>query len=108
VTGKSLINGQRTTFPMPISGDCDNGLDDDADGLIDAADHGCQNGRTVEKSADPTAPPIDGGDQCDNDSDDDGDGFVDSDDPECALFGTEFGESPPTSPPTPTPTATVP
>jgi hypothetical protein len=60
VAGKSLINGQRTTFPMPVEGDCENGLDDDVDGLIDAADPGCQDGRTVEKSEDPTTP-TDGG-----------------------------------------------
>ena len=48
---------------------CENGLDDDGDGLVDAADPGCDDANDAsERSA---ALP------CDNGFDDDGDGFVD-------------------------------
>ena len=49
---------------------CDNGIDDDGDGLIDGDDPDCQ---------DP--PP--GEEICDNGIDDDGDGLIDGDDPDC-------------------------
>ena len=61
----------------PISEVCDNGADDDGDGLIDCDDADCDLfpgciGPTFELS-------------CTNGVDDDGDGFVDCDDSDCAA-----------------------
>ncbi|MDY0000637.1 MAG: hypothetical protein RBU30_05025, partial [Polyangia bacterium] len=53
--------------------DCDNGVDDDGDNLVDCADPDCA-------QAPPCLPPED----CDNGLDDDGDGRADCADEECA------------------------
>lgn len=52
---------------------CDNGIDDNGDGLVDCADEACAQapGCIVE--------------QCDNGIDDDGDGLADCADPDCAI-----------------------
>jgi hypothetical protein len=55
--------------PLNVMEICDNGIDDDDDGLIDDNDPDCQ------------VPPSD--EICDNGIDDDGDGLVDGDDPNC-------------------------
>ncbi len=54
---------------------CDDDIDNDGDGLVDAADPACQNGGTRE-SDDPPA-------QCGDGVDNDADGLVDLDDPGC-------------------------
>ncbi len=54
---------------------CDNGVDDDADGLIDCEDTDCASACTT-------------GEVCDNGVDDDDDGLADCDDPECASACT--------------------
>jgi hypothetical protein len=55
---------------------CDNGLDDDGDGLIDLADPGCAD---VADNSEQEATLA-----CDNGLDDDGDGLIDLADPGCA------------------------
>ena len=60
--------------------DCDDGLDDDADGFIDyPADPGCAS----PTDSDETSPFL----VCDNGLDDDGDGLVDLADPGCSIAG---------------------
>ncbi len=51
---------------------CDNGLDDDGDGLVDSEDPDCQE----------ATPEI-----CNNGIDDDGDGAIDGNDPDCVMGG---------------------
>ncbi len=53
---------------------CENGIDDDSDGLIDDADNDCDDPPEVEDDPDP---------QCDNDYDDDADGAID--------YGSDIG-----------------
>ncbi|MCB9563867.1 MAG: hypothetical protein H6708_26020 [Kofleriaceae bacterium] len=60
---------------------CQDGVDNDGDGLIDGDDPACQRGRDVE-SDDPIT-------DCNNGEDDDGDGLVDLDDPGCANIGDD-------------------
>jgi hypothetical protein len=60
------INKRDVTTPPE---DCNNGIDDDGDGLIDIADSDC---------AQPSP------EDCDNGIDDDGDGLIDGADPDCA------------------------
>ena len=57
--------------PPPFESNCNNGIDDDGDGVIDCADGDCfaSNECTVEI--------------CDNGIDDDGDGWIDCSDTEC-------------------------
>jgi hypothetical protein len=69
--------------PVPA---CDNGVDDDGDGLVDGDDPGCTD-ENDDDETDPTTPP-----QCSNGEDDDGDGLVDGDDPGC-TDGTDDDES---------------
>lgn len=65
-----LIDGAVVCPPpcVPVPEVCTNGIDDDCDGKVDAADEDCQ-----------TVPVED----CNNGVDDDGDGLVDQDDPDC-------------------------
>ncbi|MEO8245690.1 MAG: hypothetical protein ABI622_01100 [Chloroflexota bacterium] len=70
--------------PRPSPDDCANGIDDDGDLLIDAADPGCVLDGN-EASADPP-PPLD---DCENGLDDDGDLLIDAADPGCVLDGNE-------------------
>ncbi len=68
--------------PPPVVTQCSNGIDDDADGLVDAFDGDCSS------AADPTEqgdrPPT----GCGNGEDDDADGAVDfPDDPGCLAVG---------------------
>jgi len=53
---------------------CDNGIDDDGDGLIDAEDSDCFSEVTLWTEI------------CDNGRDDDGDGLIDSQDDDCAYL----------------------
>lgn len=63
-----------TGEPTLSNEDCDNGEDDDGDGLIDCADDDCAtNTDCVELEI------------CDNDGDDNGNGLTDCDDPYCLL-----------------------
>jgi hypothetical protein len=64
-------NDESVTAPVVDPELCDNGIDDDADGLIDCDDPDCVN--------DPNCTP----ELCDNGTDDDGDGLIDCDDPDC-------------------------
>ncbi len=65
--------------PTMLIEDCDNGIDDDTDGLADCADPGCVCDLSPENN--PTL--------CHNGLDDDGDTLVDCDDPDCADVATE-------------------
>jgi hypothetical protein len=80
---------------------CDNGIDDDCNGLIDADDPAClvctdldEDGYAVEGGAcgavdcDDTNPQVNPGavEVCDNGIDDDCDSLVDADDPSCTLI----------------------
>jgi hypothetical protein len=56
-----------------VAEDCDNGFDDDGDGFIDCEDPSCA-----------SSPACMGGEICNNGVDDDGDGMVDCQDPKCA------------------------
>ncbi|QSE96780.1 T9SS type B sorting domain-containing protein [Fulvivirga lutea] len=59
---------------------CNNGVDDDGDGLVDCADGDCQFAATIEKGC-----------NCDDGIDNDGDGNIDNTDSDCASFyGLEF------------------
>jgi cysteine-rich repeat protein len=69
----SAVMQLRVTL-LPASQElCDNGADDDGDGLIDCADPDCG------------AVPACWVELCDNGADDDGDGLTDCADPDCAL-----------------------
>jgi Divergent InlB B-repeat domain len=94
---------------QPAVSQCDDGRDNDGDGLVDASDPGC--------GADDTEAPDDraqGALECTDGRDNDGDGLVDrAQDPGCAADGTEADtaapQTTPTSPsPTPTPTTSSP
>ena len=61
-----------------VSPVCDDGKDNDFDGLIDLDDPGCENGGDGDET-DPPAPP-----QCDDGIDNDGDMLIDLDDPACS------------------------
>ena len=65
------VGGANIPYPPGCTEVCDDGIDNDADGLIDCADPDCW--------ADPTCPEI-----CDNGIDDDTDGYVDCRDTRCA------------------------
>lgn len=71
-----------TILVTPVVTDCNNGEDDDADGLVDAFDGGCRDAfDTDETDRDPPAA-------CDNGEDDDADGQIDyPNDPECRYAG---------------------
>ncbi len=62
---------------------CDDGFDNDGDGLIDLADLGCQ------MAASPREDP-----QCNDGIDNDGDGLIDLDDPGCGGDAWRIQESP--------------
>ncbi len=59
--------------------ECEDGIDNDGDTLIDGEDPSCQRGSAVE-SDDPLT-------DCNNGDDDDGDGLIDLDDPGCDNIG---------------------
>jgi hypothetical protein len=82
-------------FPAPAEGasatitveslvrECNDAIDNDADGVIDLLDPGCEEGRDDDEGNDPPAPPA-----CANGADDDGDGLVDyPDDDGCQAAG---------------------
>jgi outer membrane protein assembly factor BamB len=58
-------------------GECDDGTDNDDDGLVDTADDGCDDAADASEKS----PHL----VCDNGQDDDGDGIVDADDPGCPV-----------------------
>ncbi len=63
---------------------CGNGVDDDDDGAVDAADPGCAHADDVDEADPPVAPA------CANGADDDGDGAVDwPDDLDCLAAGDD-------------------
>ena len=55
--------------------DCNNGIDDDGDGLIDCTDDDCQYPLNIERGC-----------NCKDGDDNDGDGYIDISDPDCASF----------------------
>jgi hypothetical protein len=86
---------------------CDNGIDDDCNGLVDGDDPACVvctdgdgDGYAVEGGAcgtidcDDTDPDVNPGadEVCDNGIDDDCDGFVDGDDPDCLVCTDADGD----------------
>ncbi|MEY4668207.1 MAG: hypothetical protein RL518_906 [Pseudomonadota bacterium] len=76
ITG-AQIPSQNVVVPLPAcAAQCQNGIDDDRDGLVDLADPGCS-GPTDNNEGDGTS-------QCQNGTDDDGDGLVDLADPGCS------------------------
>jgi hypothetical protein len=89
----------------PTVPQCEDGRDNDGDGLIDQRDPGCDADNT--EAPDNSPKPV--GD-CNDGRDNDGDGLVDSaQDPDCGD-GTEAGPgtAPPPPPPPPPPAATTP
>jgi hypothetical protein len=68
---------------LVINNECTDGIDNDGDGLIDAADPGCANGSHVE------APP------CNDGIDNDGDGKIDFDGGAVANHGVPLGQPDP-------------
>jgi hypothetical protein len=54
--------------------DCENGVDDDGNGLVDCDDWSCSWGEACY---------VPGGEDCYNGLDDDGDGAFDCEDPDC-------------------------
>jgi conjugal transfer mating pair stabilization protein TraN len=80
-------------FPDPDpdpTPECDDGVDNDNDGLADLEDPGCE-GPDDTSEADPPAPA------CRDGEDNDGDGLIDQDDPGCA--GTEDNDETDPEPP---------
>jgi hypothetical protein len=69
---------KQVTNPPPTEVNCNNNIDDDRDGKIDAEDLDC-----------PSVPEI-----CDNGLDDDRDGFKDSQDSDCQSSGTGYTYEP--------------
>lgn len=71
-------NGNNDGMSCPLSNPpvfpeiCNNGIDDDGDGLVDCDDPDC----TLNEDC---------GEICDNGIDDDGDGLIDGDDPQCSV-----------------------
>jgi hypothetical protein len=77
--------------------DCNDGRDNDGDGLIDDADPGCAYNDGDSEYPNPPEPPAKA---CANDSDDDGDGLTDyPDDPGCASADDDDETDPPPPPP---------
>ena len=102
----SELNGTGVPIPVLDAGSCsdqgghiaacDDGMDNDADGLVDTADPGCHsdgnasNGATYVRSLDDESATVSGPPalpQCMNGTDDDGDGLADSADPGCHTDG---------------------
>lgn len=78
-SAESVSNGPQrydAWLPLAARSACENGADDDADGLADAADPGC-NGPPDPSERSPLLA-------CDDGADGDGDGLVDLADPGCA------------------------
>ncbi len=69
---------------------CDDGLDNDGDGAIDAADDDCAGPHGIE-SPDPACPQRF---ECDDRVDNDGDGLIDADDEDCDAVGRWEGAPP--------------
>lgn len=70
--------------PTPPSPDCSDGIDDDGDGMTDAADPGCTGDPThTEAPWNAPEPTPAGPSQCNDGIDNDGDGYVDMQDPSC-------------------------
>jgi DNA-binding beta-propeller fold protein YncE len=111
------LSGALGIFPLaPPGPECSNGIDDDADGLVDsAADPNCANAADPSESADCKNFLDDDGDtfvdypadaqctsatdasetvDCTNGIDDDGDGLVDAADPACSNAQQPNRESP--------------
>jgi hypothetical protein len=66
----------RATGISIVRADCEDGFDNDGDGLADAADPGCADASDLSERT----PLV----QCDDGVDNDGDGLADSLDPHCA------------------------
>jgi hypothetical protein len=68
--GCPLFDGNEPPPPPPPDPECDDGLDNDGDGLVDLADPGCENAADDDEFDSPPPPDPDG----------DGDGVPDEDD----------------------------
>ncbi|MCK6574718.1 CotH kinase family protein, partial [Myxococcota bacterium] len=80
---------QRTPLAAPA---CDDGLDGDADGLVDARDPGCSDALDPDEADPPFGQPTP---DCGNGLDDDGDGMPDFPaDPDCAFAGANAEAGP--------------
>jgi len=77
-----LASGGAVIARLSVGAACSNGIDDDGDGLVDAADPGC------ERPDGPFEEDAERGAACTNGLDDDRDGLADADDPGCAATPT--------------------
>jgi len=80
-----LTVGQSTSFGFcanrdqpPVTYLCNDGIDNDGDGLVDLQDPGCESAEDNDEANDP--PPAA---QCNDGVDNDGDGLIDLEDPGC-------------------------
>jgi len=71
----------RQVHEVPFLAACEDGLDGDGDGLVDARDPGCQHPWDDDEV---DTPPDAAAGECANGGDDDGDGLVDAADPGCS------------------------
>ncbi len=76
---------------MGTTEDCENDLDDDCDGLVDAEDEDCQPGDSGDTSEPQDSPPTDDTDGEDSPPDDTGDGDGKDDCGGCASGGGAWG-----------------
>ncbi len=80
----SDLDGDVDTIDVPVNtggsslAQCEDGIDNDGDGLIDMADPGCESPEDDDESDDPVLP------QCSDGIDNDGDGLIDLADPGCS------------------------
>lgn len=83
--------------PENTNATCSNGMDDDADGLIDCADPSCQ---ALAICHPPVPSPENTNPTCSNGSDDDADGLIDCADPSCSQTSVcQVPQIPPNKPP---------
>ena len=82
------------TPPPPPAAQCNDGIDNDNDGLIDLADPGCTDANDNDEFNAPTPPPVT---QCNDGADNDNDGLIDLADPGCtdSTDNDEFNAPPP-------------
>lgn len=73
-------NGEQVEVVEP---ECNDGVDNDRDGLYDGADPDCTSGYDVYEGPNPSYEDAQDWPACMDGVDNDGDGWVDGDDPEC-------------------------
>jgi hypothetical protein len=101
VLKETTAASESLTVAPEAGAQCSDGIDNDGDGLVDAADPGCHVGNDINAPFDPndndernpapgsgSAGEDDGGDtECSDGRDNDGDGVIDADDPGCHTDG---------------------